>query len=91
MQSEKIVVCQICKSPGHLWEQCPEHIESRIIAKRERDEWNSLHERCPVCLGVSLSQTLAGPVHIVGEGYQDDINRAYCDCGWSGKVNQLVP
>lgn len=56
------------------------------------NEWDKQHFLCPKCESEkNLKQTLAAPIWVVGESYKDDINNAWCDCGWSGKVNQLKP
>jgi len=74
-----------------LTKEMKEFKRLRELAIKERADWKKQHCACPVCSNKSLIVTLVGPVHIVGEGYRDDINRAECDsCGWRGKVNQLV-
>lgn len=61
------------------------------IAQEERDEWNKNHKRCPECGSAELGQTLLAPIHIAGQGYVDNVNKATCSCGWFGMVNELVP
>lgn len=32
-----------------------------------------------------------GAINVWGEDYRDDVNNAMCNCGWRGKVSELVP
>ena len=58
----------------------------------ERKKWSKQHCACPKCGSIELTQTLAGPIQIAGEPYEDNINNADCQkCEWKGKVKDLVP
>ncbi len=84
--------CAYCGEIGHVFdEQCPKYILIHAQAVQERKVWNDNHSRCPNCKNDKLIHTLAGPIHIVGEGYVDNINNAECKCGWHGKVSELIP
>lgn len=53
-------------------------------------EWEFAHAACPKCGNTNTKQSYVGVPEIDGQ-YQDDINTAECECGWSGFVNELVP
>ena len=55
-----------------------------------REEFNKAHKRCPKCFSKRLRVTLVGIAEIDGN-YEDNVNTAVCGCGWSGKVNELIP
>jgi hypothetical protein len=57
-----------------------------------REEWDKNHAACPQCgKSTNISQTLAGAIEVDGH-YHDSINSALCkNCGWSGKVELLIP
>lgn len=48
------------------------------------------HKLCPRCRS-EVSQTYAGKVEVRGVDFVDDVNLAYCGCGWSGPVPDLLP
>jgi len=56
-----------------------------------RQEWDKAHKSCPECKMTKISQTLVNVPEIDGH-YHDELNTALCrNCGWNGKVSQLVP
>lgn len=97
--------CVYCGEIGHDFsEACPLYISRQEIADKEVEVWKLAHAVCPKCGNDKLMISLVGPIHIVGNGYRDDINTAECindpdllaefnftGCGWKGKVNELVP
>ena len=84
--------CEFCKDKGHEFgEGCKKYMAIHEEAKKVRDLWKNNHCSCPACGNESMGQTLAGPIQIVGEPYSDDVNHAFCDCGWKGMVNELKP
>lgn len=50
------------------------------------DEYYEKHEVCPKCFSDYIEMTTKGI--IIGDV---DDNRATCECGWTGIVNDLVP
>lgn len=60
-----------------------------------REQWTKAHSACPKCGNTKVRMTLAGIPEVVEASgvrvYFDDTNKAWCeDCGWNGKVNELV-
>jgi predicted nucleic-acid-binding Zn-ribbon protein len=61
-----------------------------------REQFDKAHSACPKCGNTNLRETLVDIAEVIGvDGvgvYFDDTNKAWCeDCGWNGKVNELVP
>lgn len=98
---ENQIKCLYCQAEDHVFsESCPKYIITHALAEKEREQWNRAHAACPNCGNTKLVTSLAGPIHIVGKGYRDDINYTECEqhpefningCGWRGMRNELVP
>lgn len=66
--------------------------DQRKLAQKEREKWEEKHRACPKCGEVRIGRTYLAPIHIAGEPYKDDVNRATCtSCKWSGTPEDLVP
>lgn len=63
-----------------------------LTMAEERRQWHEAHSHCPRCgYGNVFTTTMGIGDPPPGTPFLDDHNRAHCKCGWSGKVNQLVP
>jgi hypothetical protein len=64
------------------------------------DEYEELHQACPVCGNRMLIMTMLGIPEYDDRDYEDKQNKVYCEkdleleidgCGWQGLVHDLVP
>ena len=84
--------CFYCKDENHAMIDCPKYNEERKISEAIRNEWYDNHKCCPKCKSKHTIQTLAGPIHIMGQPFEDNVNSAQCfNCDWKGMVKDLVP
>lgn len=83
--------CYFCNVEEHAMKDCPIYLGFRDQAEKDRKEWYDKHKCCPKCGSIHTAQTLAGAVQIVGEPFEDNVNDAYCKCGWRGTVKELMP
>jgi len=52
----------------------------------QRDGYRELHQACPACGSLKITQTLRGYLHA------PDHNEVLChDCSWRGTVDELIP
>lgn len=56
-----------------------------------KEEFKTAHSACPICGAADINSTLVGAVELDGE-YCDELSTAQCgNCGWSGRVIELIP
>jgi hypothetical protein len=70
-----------------------QYADWRAYVKKVKDDYYEVHKACPSCGNTSTSQTyVGGSIPVVGHEYvHTDPNRATCNCGWQGMVEDLVP
>ena len=88
-----MVKCDYCYQEGHIFGMdCPEYKKIHEEAEAARKKWNDEHASCPKCGSEEMGVTLAGPIYVSGEPYEDNVNHAFCSkCDWKGMVKDLKP
>ncbi len=83
--------CYYCQDENHAMIDCPDYISLRNSAAAVREQWRDKHKCCPQCGNDSMPSTYAGPIHIIGQPYEDNVNSSWCSkCGWKGMVKELT-
>lgn len=61
----------------------------RIAKSKAYEEYAENHKCCPKCNSDYIESQTRGFLFIDGIDYEDK-NKAFCKCGWSGIVHDLV-
>lgn len=84
--------CLFCGSPDHSIVECLEYKRKSEESDNIRKEWYNNHKCCPKCESIHVAQTLAGPIHVMGEPFEDNVNEGRCgNCNWVGPVKNMIP